>query len=89
MDHGMDTRMRLRGHFIGALSLAIISIGYASVNAKSTHRVADEHAHHHPAPLPTIDGSTTSYSIAGQLAEFLNATAAGGATVNAMMEDPI
>jgi len=89
MDHGMDTRMRLRGHFIGALSLAIISIACASVNAESTDSAADEHAHHHPAPLPTTNRSTASYSITDQLlTELFNATAAGGATVNAMMEDP-
>jgi hypothetical protein len=31
MDHGMETRMQLRGHFIGALTLAIFSIACASV----------------------------------------------------------
>jgi hypothetical protein len=31
MDHGMDTRMLLRGHFIGALTLAFISIACASL----------------------------------------------------------
>jgi hypothetical protein len=31
MDHGMETRMRLRGHFIGALTLAFISIACASL----------------------------------------------------------
>jgi hypothetical protein len=53
MDHGMETRMRLRGHFIGALTLAFISIACASVNASSTDGAADEHAHHHAASLPT------------------------------------
>jgi hypothetical protein len=88
MDHGMDTRMRLRGHFIGALSLAIISIACTPVNAKSTDGAADEHAHH-PAPLPSTNPNTPGYPIADQLlTELFNATAAGGATVNAMMEDP-
>jgi hypothetical protein len=58
MDHGMDTRMLLRGHFIGALTLAFISIACASVNAKGTDGAADEHAHHHAAPLPTTNRST-------------------------------
>jgi hypothetical protein len=39
--------MRLRGHFIGALTLVFISIACASVNAKSTDGAANEHAHHH------------------------------------------
>jgi hypothetical protein len=42
MDHGMDTRMRLRGHFIGALTLVFISIACASVNAKSTDQLLAE-----------------------------------------------
>jgi hypothetical protein len=57
MDHGMDTRMRLRGHFIGALTLAFISIACASVNAKGTEGAADEHVHHH---LPATLTRTTS-----------------------------
>ena len=59
----MDTRMRLRGHFIGALTLAFISIACASVNASSTDGAADEHAHHHAASLPTTNRTTASYSI--------------------------
>jgi hypothetical protein len=31
MDHGMETRMQLRGHFIGALTSAFVSIACASV----------------------------------------------------------
>jgi hypothetical protein len=58
MDHGMETRMRLRGHFIGALTLAFISIACASVNAKGTDGAADEHAYHHAAPLPATNSST-------------------------------
>jgi Spy/CpxP family protein refolding chaperone len=45
--------MRLRGHFIGALTLAIISIACASANASSSDSAMDEHAHHvlfRPAP---------------------------------------
>jgi hypothetical protein len=53
MDHGMESRMRLRGHFIGALTLAFISVACASANAKSTDGAADEHTHHHAAPLPS------------------------------------
>jgi cytochrome oxidase Cu insertion factor (SCO1/SenC/PrrC family) len=41
--------MRLRGHFIGALTLAFIAIACASVDAKGTDGAADEHAHHHAA----------------------------------------
>jgi protein SCO1/2 len=63
MEHGMETRMLLRGHFIGALTLAFISIACASVNAKSTDGAADEHAHHHAAPLSTTNRTTASYSI--------------------------
>jgi protein SCO1/2 len=70
----MDERqMRFRGHFIGALSLAFISIACASVNAKSTDGEASEHAHLqaaplpttnlHAAPLPTTNRTTASYSI--------------------------
>ena len=65
--------MRFRGHFIGALSLALISIACASVNAKSTDGEADEHAHLQAAPLPatnlhaaalpTTNRTTASYSI--------------------------
>jgi hypothetical protein len=88
------------------------------VNAKSADGAADEHAHHHAAPLPTTNRTTASYSIpdvklarqdgtlirtapgaqwtriegfgtADQLLnELFDATAVGGATVNAMMEDP-
>jgi hypothetical protein len=58
MDHGMETRMRLRGHFIGALTLVFISIACASVNAKGTDSAADERAHHHAAPPPTTNRST-------------------------------
>jgi hypothetical protein len=47
MDHGMETRMRLRGHFIGALTLVFIAFACASVNAKSSDGAAAEHAHHH------------------------------------------
>jgi hypothetical protein len=57
MDHGMETRMRLRGHFIGALTLAFISIACASVDAKSTDCAADEHAHHQ---LPATSIRTAS-----------------------------
>jgi hypothetical protein len=72
MDHGMETRMRLRGHFIGALTSAFISIACASANAKST------------------DAALISTAFRSQInSHFLEtATAAGGATVNAMMEDP-
>jgi hypothetical protein len=40
MDHGMETRMRLRGHFIGALTLAFVSFACASANAKCTQHFA-------------------------------------------------
>jgi hypothetical protein len=72
MDHGMETRMRLRGHIIGAPTLAVTSIACASTNAKST------------------DGALIRTALGSQInAHFLKtATAAGGATVNAMMEDP-
>ena len=50
--------MRFRGHFIGALSLALISIACASAIAKSTDGEADEHAHLHAAPLPTANRAT-------------------------------
>jgi protein SCO1/2 len=63
MDHGMETRMRLRGHFIGALILAFIAIACASVNAESTDGVSDAHANHHAAPPPATNRSTASYSI--------------------------
>jgi protein SCO1/2 len=66
MDHGMDTRMRLRGHFIGALTLAFISIACASVNAKSTDGASDEHANHHVTgiePAPAASRTTASYAI--------------------------
>jgi len=59
----METRMRLRGHFIGALTLVFISIACASVDAKCTDGAADEHAHHHAAPLPATNRTTASYSI--------------------------
>jgi hypothetical protein len=58
MDHGMETRMQLRGHFIGALTLAFVSIACASVDAKGTDGAAVDHAHHHAAPLPTTNHST-------------------------------
>jgi hypothetical protein len=40
MDHGMETRMLLRGHFIGALTLAFASLACASINATSTQHFA-------------------------------------------------
>jgi hypothetical protein len=58
MDHGMETRMQLRGHFIGALTLAFVSITCASVDAKGTDGAADESAHHHATPLSTTNLST-------------------------------
>jgi hypothetical protein len=48
--------MQPRGHFIGALTLAFISIACASVNAKSTDGAADEHAYHH-APFRQAPGA--------------------------------
>jgi hypothetical protein len=33
LDHGMETRMLLRGHFIGALTLVFVSIACASATA--------------------------------------------------------
>jgi hypothetical protein len=51
--------MRLRGHFIGALTLVFISIACASVNAKSTDGAVDEHVHHHAAP-PTTNRPTST-----------------------------
>jgi hypothetical protein len=42
MDHGMETRMRLRGHFIGALTLAIVSIVCASVMFAAAHQMPAE-----------------------------------------------
>jgi protein SCO1/2 len=68
-----EQQMRFRGHFIGALSLAFMSIACASVNAKSTDGGASEHAHLQAAPLPTTNlhaaplsttnRTTASYSI--------------------------
>jgi hypothetical protein len=69
MDHGMETRMLLREHFIGALTLAFIAIACASVNAISTDGAADEHAHHHAAPLTTteLNGFATANQLLAEL----------------------
>jgi protein SCO1/2 len=60
--------MRLRGHFfggghfIGAIALAIAAIVGVAARGAGTGG-ADEHAHHHAAPLSATSRTTASYSI--------------------------
>jgi hypothetical protein len=67
--------MRLRGHFIGGLTLAITSIACASAIASGSDSAMNQRAHHHvlfrPAPgaRPRLEG----FAIADQsLAELYN-----------------
>jgi protein SCO1 len=53
--------MRFRGHFIGAMTLAIVTIVGAS--ASGAGAAADEHAHHHVAPDSGTTRTTANYAI--------------------------
>jgi len=55
--------MRLRGHFIGAIALAIVTVVVATANAGGTDGAADEHAHHHLTPVPGTNRTTVNYAI--------------------------
>lgn len=57
--------MRLRGHLISAMGLAIVTIAGASANARAADAAADEHMHQHmmPAAAPAASRTTASYSI--------------------------
>jgi protein SCO1/2 len=53
--------MRFRGHFIGAITLAIVAIVGASANGADA--AADEHAHHHVAPVSVTTRTIANYAI--------------------------
>jgi protein SCO1 len=57
--------MRLRGHLIGAMGLAIVTIAGASTNARAADGAADEHLHQHMthASAPAASRTTADYSI--------------------------
>jgi hypothetical protein len=73
MDHGMETRMRLRGHFIGALTLVFISIACASVNATSTGGAIGQHGQDSllrpapGAPWTRLEGFATAEQLLAEL----------------------
>jgi protein SCO1/2 len=53
--------MRFGGHFIGAMTLTIVTA--VSTSASGADGAADEHAHHHAAPVPGTNRTTASYAI--------------------------
>jgi protein SCO1/2 len=55
--------MRSRGHFIGAITLTIGTIVGASASGAGADGAANEHAHHHMAPVSGTNRTTASYAI--------------------------
>jgi protein SCO1/2 len=57
--------MPLRGHFFGAMTLAIVTIAGAAALAAGTEgeSAVDQHAHHHLVPAPGTSRITASYAI--------------------------
>lgn len=57
--------MPLRGHFFGAMTLAIVTIAGAVAVAAGTdgESAVDQHAHHHLVPTPGTSRITASYAI--------------------------
>jgi hypothetical protein len=94
MEHGMEM-MRLRGHFFGALTLAILSLACGSVNAKGSDGAAGELAHRHATLLAAAE-TTASHPIPELIAgfhDFPNYTLPGNAMTKEklpaiLMEDP-
>jgi hypothetical protein len=90
---GWKLRMRLRGHFIGALTLVFISIACASANATSVDGAADEHAHHQAAPLRASNASRPPINCLPNFLTFPNCTPPGDDMTHKklhpfLMEDP-
>jgi protein SCO1/2 len=54
---------RLRGHFIGAITLTIVAIAGASASAGGIDGAADEHMHHSMAPVASTNRTTVAYAV--------------------------
>ena len=86
-----NKKMRFRGHFIGAMTLAIATIVGASARGAGADGGSDEHAHHHAAPVsdhaaPAFDhaapASGTNRTIANYTIPNLSLIRQDGAVVN-------
>jgi protein SCO1/2 len=58
-----NKKMRFRGHFIGAMTLAIATIVGASARGAGADGGSDEHAHHQAAPVSGTNRTTANYTI--------------------------